>query len=81
MLNPMDEANKTIQCLQDQVERLEAKVQRLQTSKLDKAAMAVMQGFCALGVNTDHEGARRSAELAVFQVKALLAEIDKEGEG
>ena len=70
-----------IQSLMIENQKLRDKIQRLQKSKLEKAAIAVMQGYCTLGVNTDHEGARRTAEMAVFQAKALLAELEKEGEG
>ena len=80
----MDEANKTIQCLQDQVERLEAKVQRLQKSKLEKVAMAAMQGLLAnpntVILDTDGKPLFKGVAIwAVKQAKALLAELEKEG--
>ena len=79
-LNPIEEQNKTIRCLQDQIERLEAKVQRIQDARLSKFAGLAMQGYCTLGANTNHEEARRMTDLAVFQAKALIAALNDEQE-
>ena len=78
-LNPIDEQNKTIRCLQDQIETLEAKVQRLQDSRLAKYASMAMSGLLANHeIFWDYHQKSEISEMAVKQAKALIAALDEE---
>ena len=60
------------------IKTLEAKVKRLQQSKLDKFAMAVLSSINTL--DTNNQDRQITSELIVKQAKFLLAELEKEGE-
>ena len=68
----------TRQELEDKIKTLEAKVKRLQQSKLDKFAMAVLSSINTL--DTNNQDRQITSELIVKQAKSLLAELEKEGE-
>jgi len=65
-------------CLEGEIEKLKAKVKRLQQSKLDKAAIAIMIGYCSLGIPTFDSEIERMSKLAIKQAKSLLAALEIE---
>jgi len=65
-------------CFQEKIKTLEAKVKRLQQSKLDKAAMMAMQGLLFYSVYPEEEY-EKCASVAIKQAKSLLAALEKEG--
>ena len=63
-------------------EKLKAKVKRLQQSKLDKAAMAAMQGFCANSAIASAEDKYTYKEIASYsieQAKSLIDALNDDG--
>ena len=69
-------------CLEKSNEKLKAKVNRLQQSKLDKAAMMAMSGFCT---NPRYDCQEypydEMAQLAIKQAKSLLDALEHDGKG
>ena len=73
--------DKLISSLLERIQTLEAKVKRLQQSKLDKFAMAAMSGFCSNPKITNNEDIYIDdlAQRSIQQAKSLLAALEKEG--